>query len=61
MTGLYRITYLVIQTGISNPTPADALKISEMFEVDSAEAAIAQVKTKHPTDLIKITSVAQLR
>jgi hypothetical protein len=57
MTGLYRITYLV-----GEPMKPDTqTKISEMFKVDSADEAIAQVKTKHPTDLIKITSVAQLR
>ena len=55
--GLYRTTYFVGEA----TKPDTYTKISEMIEANSPEEATAAIKTKHPTDLVKITSVSQLR
>jgi len=57
MTGLYCVTYLIGEA----QRPETQMKISEMFPPDSSKEAIALVKTKHPTDLVRITSVAMLK
>jgi hypothetical protein len=55
--GLYRISFI-----IGEPLKPDTqTKISKMIEVENDAEAIAKVKADHPTDLVKITSVSQLR
>jgi hypothetical protein len=56
--GVYRVSYLIKDSS----DPRFTTKMSEMIrEVDSSEAAVADVKTRHPTDLVRIYSVAMLK